>query len=45
LAIARIAGAALPRDLNEPERHKLANRWAYRMTLNAELDKMVKRAR
>ena len=41
LTIARIACATLPRNLNEAEGHKLTDGGAYRVTMNAELDKVV----
>ena len=41
LTIARIACATFPRNLNEAEGHKLTDAGAYRVTMNAELDKVV----
>jgi hypothetical protein len=45
LAIARIACTALPRDLNEAERDSLTEAWPDRMTVQAELDKVIVSAR
>ena len=45
LTIVRIACATFPRNLNEAEGHKLTDAGAYRVTMNAELDKVVERAR
>jgi hypothetical protein len=45
LSVACITRTALPRDLNEAERSRLADGRADRMTLNAELYKMIVRAR